>query len=71
MGCPAGRFGPGSEPVFPAIWRESGTKGGRGRYFQSTYAMLDVGLVMFLAAALSRGEWVRAWAAWLVKSANL
>ena len=66
-----GRFGPGTGPVFPEVWRAAGGKGGRGRYFQSTYAMLDVGLVMFLGAALSRSDWVRAWAAQALRMMHL
>jgi len=66
-----GRFGPGTGPVFPEVWRAAGGKGGRGRYSQSTYAMLDVGLVMFLAAALSRSDWVRAWVTQGLKIAGL
>jgi hypothetical protein len=66
-----GRFGPESEALFPGVWRQAGSKGGGGRFFQSTLMMVDVGLVMFLVSALSRNDWVRAWASWALERAGL
>jgi hypothetical protein len=67
----AGRFGPGSEALFPEAWRQAGTKGGRGRFFQSTYLLLDFGLLMLLTAVLSRSDWVRVWTLELLRALNL
>ncbi|HEY1449262.1 MAG TPA: hypothetical protein VGF33_12080 [Caulobacteraceae bacterium] len=66
-----GRFGPDSEPLFPEAWRQAGSKGGRGRFFQSTYLLLDVGLLMLLTAVLSRSDWVRAWALELMRALKI
>jgi hypothetical protein len=65
------RFGPESEAAYPEAWRRAGAKGGRGRFFQSTYLMLDVGLMMLLVAILSRSECARAWMAELLKVVKL
>ena len=66
-----GRFGPDSEALFPEAWRHAGTKGGRGRFFQSTYLLLDVGLLMLLTAVLTRSDWIRAWASELLRAVKL
>jgi hypothetical protein len=66
-----GRFGPGSEALFPEVWRQAGTKGGRGRFFQSTYLLLDFGLLMLLTAILSRSDWMRVWTAELLRAVKL
>lgn len=63
-----GRFGSESEAAYPEAWRQAVAKGGRGRFFQSSYLMLDVGVVMLLLAILSRSEWARACAAELLKA---
>jgi hypothetical protein len=65
------RFGPESEAAYPEAWRQAGAKGGRARFFQSAYLMLDVGVVMLMLAILSRSEWARAWAAELLKALNI
>lgn len=67
----AGRFGSESEAAYPQAWRQAGAKGGRGRFFQSSNMMLDVGVVMVLLAVLSRSEWARAWAAELLKAMKI
>jgi hypothetical protein len=66
-----GRFGSESKAAYPEAWRQAGAKGGRGRFFQSSHLMLDVGVVMLLLAILSRGEWARAWATELLKALRL
>lgn len=65
------RFGSESEAAYPEAWRQAGAKGGRGRFFQSSYLMLDVGVVMLLVAILSRSEWARAWGTELLKALKL
>jgi len=65
------RFGPESEAAYPEVWRQAGSKSGRGRFFQSTYLLLDLGLVMLLVAILSRSEWTRAWTAVLLRALKL
>jgi hypothetical protein len=67
----AGRFGSESEAAYPEAWRQAGAKGGRGRFFQSSFLMLDVGVVMVLLAILSRNEWARAWATELLKAVKI
>jgi hypothetical protein len=66
-----GRFGSESEALYPAAWRHAGAKGGRGRFFQSSHLMLDVGAVMLLLAILSRSECARAGAAELLKALKI
>jgi hypothetical protein len=65
------RFGSESEAAYPEPWRQAGAKGGRGRSFQSSHLMLDVGAVMLLLAILSRSEWARAWVAELLKALRI
>jgi hypothetical protein len=65
------RFGPETEAIFPQEWRQAGIKGGRGRFFQSTFLLFDFGLFMLLVAVLSRSDWVRAWASALMRVAKL
>ncbi len=62
------RFGSESEAAYPEAWRHAGAKGGRGRFFQSSHLMLDVGVMILVLAILSRSEWARAWAAELLKA---
>ena len=62
-----GRFGLGTPAVFPAAWRQAGQKSGPGRYFQSTYLILDAGLALFVLAALARSAWGRAWTVHLLR----
>ena len=60
-----GRFGPGAEAVLSPTAR--GAKKGSGQPFRSATLMVDIGLIIFLVAALSRSDWARAWAGWALR----
>lgn len=50
----AGALAEGSTPLYPASWADAGKEEGKGRFFQSSYALLYVGSGFLLLALAFR-----------------
>lgn len=48
-------FDGSEEPIYPENWKKSGGKDGEGKFFNSTYVLLYVGVTILVASILLKG----------------